>query len=73
MSDIKEKDNRNLEEVFAELNDIVEKLENDDLSLEDSFKVYQNGMELLKDCNEKIDTVEKQMVQLNANGVTSEL
>ena len=61
-----------LEESFASLNEIVLELENDDLSLEESFKLYQKGMELLKDCNEKIDTVEKKMVQLNADGEISE-
>ena len=55
-----------------ELNTIVEKLENDDLSLEESFKAYQKGMDLLKECNTKIDTVEKKMLKLNTNGETSE-
>jgi len=64
--------NKTLEESFTKLNEVVEKLENDDLSLEDSFKVYQNGMELLKECSDKIDTVEKKMIKLNTNGETSE-
>jgi len=62
-----------LEESFGQLNIIVEKLEQDNLSLEESFKAYQKGMMLLKECNDKIDTVEKKMVQLNANGEISEL
>ena len=63
---------KTLEQSFLELNTIVEKLENDDLSLEESFKVYQKGMDLLKECNTKIDTVEKKMLKLNTNGETSE-
>ena len=72
MGDSNTKQEITLEESFANLNEIVEELENDDLSLEESFKLYQKGMELLKDCNEKIDTVEKKMVQLNADGEISE-
>jgi len=73
MSDDNGKAVETLEESFSKLNGIVEKLEQDDLSLEESFKVYQEGMQLLKTCNDKIDTVEKKMMQLNANGEISEL
>jgi len=61
-----------LAESFAQLDEIVQKLENEELSLEDSFTVYQQGMKLLKHCNSKIDTVEKKMMQLNENGELSE-
>lgn len=61
-----------LAESFAKLDEIVQKLENEELSLEDSFTVYQQGMKLLKYCNSKIDTVEKKMMQLNENGELSE-
>ena len=73
MSDVKANEEKTLEESFSQLSAIVDRLENDDLSLEESFNVYQKGMELLKECNTKIDTVEKKMIKLNANGETSEL
>ena len=73
MSDAKANEEKTLEESFSQLSAIVDRLENDDLSLEESFNVYQKGMELLKECNTKIDTVEKKMIKLNANGETSEL
>lgn len=66
-------ENKTLEEVFADLDGIVEKLEESNVSLEDSFKLYHEGMELLKVCNEKIDTVEKQMIVLEENGEQHEL
>lgn len=59
---------QSLEEVFQQLDDIVEKLEEEEISLEDSFKWYHKGMELLKVCNDKIDTVEKQIRILDENG-----
>ncbi len=66
-------ENKTLEEVFADLDGIVEKLEESNVSLEDSFKLYHEGMELLKVCNDKIDTVEKQMIVLEENGEQHEL
>lgn len=37
--------------MFAELDLLAEKLENRDTSLEDSFILYRQGMELLKLCS----------------------
>ena len=45
-----------LEEMFAELDLLAEKLEDRDTSLEDSFRLYRQGMELLKLCSGKLDT-----------------
>ncbi|HIS27465.1 MAG TPA: exodeoxyribonuclease VII small subunit [Candidatus Pullilachnospira intestinigallinarum] len=61
-----------VEEAFAQLDKIVERLESEDIPLEESFRVYQKGMELLKYCSGKIDTVEKKMMKLNENGELSE-
>ena len=54
---------KNIEDVFQELDVIAEKLESSDTSLEDSFRLYKKGMELLKYCSGKLDTVEKKMLQ----------
>lgn len=48
-----------LEEVFGQLDEIVKKLEGEEVSLETSFQLYHEGMNLLKKCNDKIDAVEK--------------
>ncbi len=61
-----------LEEVFAQLDDLAEKLEDKGTSLEDSFNLYKQGMELLKFCSDKLDTVEKKMLQMNEDGTFSE-
>ncbi len=60
---MKEKEN-NLEQSFLELNEIIKKLESEDVSLEDSFSLYQEGVKLLKSCNDSIDRVEKQLIIL---------
>ena len=59
---------QSLETVFEQLDEIVEQLEAEEVSLEDSFGLYHKGMDLLKVCNEKIDTIEKKMMMLDENG-----
>ena len=61
-----------IEESIKELDLIVQRLESREISLEDSFTMYQQGMELLKQCSNKIDTVEKKMLKMNENGELSE-
>ena len=61
-----------IEEGLQELDKIVEKLESREISLEDSFVMYQKGMEVLKQCSQKIDMVEKKMLQMNKDVDLSE-
>ncbi len=57
-----------LEEIFLELENIIEKMQQRDVSLEDSFQLYEQGIQKLRQCNDKIDYVEKQMLLLNGQG-----
>ena len=52
---------RSLEEMFSELEAITVELENQELPLEEAFAKYRTGMELLKECNAAVDTVEKEL------------
>ena len=63
---------KNIEDVFQELDVIAEILESSDTSLEDSFRLYKKGMELLKYCSGKLDTVEKKMLQMDEDGTLRE-
>ena len=54
-----------LEEAFLRLEEVTR-------ALEESFAVYQKGMELLKYCNESIDKVEKKVLVLNGEGKLDE-
>ena len=63
---------KTIEEAFQELDVLAQKLEDRETSLEDSFKFYKKGMELLKYCNDKLDTVEKKMLQMNEDGTLRE-
>lgn len=53
-----------IEENFKELESIISELENDELSLEDSFVMYEKGMKLLAACNKALDKVEKKLIVL---------
>ena len=61
-----------LEEAFEKLEKTVEALEREDISLDESFRIYQEGMELLKKCNLEIDQVEKKVLVLNEDGESHE-
>ena len=69
---VQEDQETTLEQLFAGLDDVVEKLEEGSTSLEESFRLYQKGMEMLKMCNDKIDTVEKKVLIMEENGETHE-
>lgn len=55
---------KSLETAFDELQDIINKLEAPDCTLEHSFQLYTEGMKLIKLCNDSIDKVEKEVILL---------
>ncbi|MDO5346197.1 MAG: exodeoxyribonuclease VII small subunit [Lachnospiraceae bacterium] len=61
-----------LEEAFQRLDEIMEALEDRDTSLEDSFRIYQKGMELIRQCSQKIDLVEKKVLVIDEEGELGE-
>lgn len=63
---------KTLEEVFSQLDTVIQDMEREDISLEESFRLYHEGMQMLKVCNEKIDTVEKKMLILDEEGTEHE-
>ncbi len=54
-----------LEESFDALDGIIDELQRGELSLEESFKKYEEGMKLIKNCNDSIDKVEKKLLVIN--------
>lgn len=61
-----------IEETFQALDELIDKLERGDGSLEDAFKNYEEGMKLVKSCNEKIEKIEKQVLVLSGEQVEEE-
>jgi exodeoxyribonuclease VII small subunit len=54
-----------LEETFEKIDEVMEKLSDDDMPLEESFGVYKEGMELLDKCKKIIEDVEKKVEELS--------
>lgn len=52
---------KTLEQSLEELSKIIEQMDREDISLEEAFKLYNQGVKLCKSCNDKIDKVEKQL------------
>lgn len=58
-----------LEEKFLRLEDIVKTMESGELSLDESFELYKEGVKLVQDCNNSLDKVEKQIKVLSAEEI----
>lgn len=61
-------DSLQLEEVLAQVEQCIAYLENPQISLEDSFRYYEEGIRRLRICNEKVDRIEKQMLVISNQG-----
>ena len=57
-----------IEESFAEIETILNKLESNEVTLEDSFLLYQSGMKQIKHCSDLMNAVEQKVQMLNSNG-----
>jgi len=68
----KENNDMTLEESFEKLEGIISEMEADNTSLDKSFKLFMEGTNLLKECNDKIDRVEKAVMAVNENGSLEE-
>lgn len=62
-----------LEEAFLQIEDIITRMESEDVSLDESFTLYQEGIGKLKDCTRMLDEVEKKMLVLNEEGALEEM
>ena len=54
----------NFEELIEKLEDITNKLEKEQLSLDDSVKLFEEGMRISKECNTKLEDAEKRITVL---------
>lgn len=61
-----------LEEAFIQLENTIRNLESDEITLEDSFRIYSEGMKMVQYCNDKIDQVEKKVLKLDEKGKQNE-
>lgn len=62
------KQSLSLEEAFTQIEEVISRLETEEITLEESFSAYNQGMALLAKCNETIDQVEKKVLKVNEDG-----
>ena len=69
-------DNKNektgLEERFSMIEDILGKMEDEDVTLDQSFDLYKQGIEQIKAANADLDRIEKAMLVINEDGELEE-
>ncbi len=59
---------KSLNEIFEALDDLLQSMEQED-SLEKSFALYKQGVDLVKQANDSIDKIEKQVKVLDEDGI----
>lgn len=59
------KNNNSIEENFKELDDIISEMSKDDISLEKSFELYNQGLKLVQNSNLQVGDMEKKIIVLN--------
>ena len=62
------KKNLNFEDSLAKLEGIVDALEANDVSLEDSVKKFEEGINLVKDCQKQLKEAELKVNKLMGDG-----
>jgi len=67
------KEEPRLEELFDKIEGIASQLEQGEVSLEESFALYDKGLSLLKQSNHIIDEIEKKVLVLDSKGEAYEL
>ena len=72
---MKKKENLTFEVASARLEEIVKLLENGNSSLDESLKLYEEGVALVRFCNQSLDNAEKRIKMLvsDSNGGMSEV
>jgi exodeoxyribonuclease VII small subunit len=59
------KTEKSFEDSFSRLEKILEKLESDDVSLDETIKLYEEGLALTKFCYDKLTNAELRIKEIN--------
>lgn len=62
-------ENKTFEQLLAELQEVVASLESGKLTLEESVKAYQQGMELSLECKKRLEQAKEIIVTKMKDGV----
>lgn len=59
---------RSLEERMDDLEQLIEKMEDENISLDDSFALYKQGLAEIQEAGDMLDEMEKAMLVLSQDG-----
>ena len=59
------KSEKTFEESFSRLEDILSKLEDENCTLEDTIKLYEEGLTLTKTCYQRLNNAELRIKEIN--------
>ena len=69
----KEEENTTFEQAIEELETIINKLEQGDVPLDDTIKLYEKGAELKEYCEKKLKSAEIKIQKINEKTKTKEV
>lgn len=66
-------ENITFEQAMKRLEEIIDSLENNQVSLEKSVELFQEGIQLTKLCNDKLDGIENKVAKILIDGKLEDL
>lgn len=66
-------ENITFEQAIKRLEEIIDSLENNQVSLEKSVELFQEGIQLTKLCNDKLDGIENKVAKILIDGKLEDL
>ncbi len=69
---MEEKTENGLEARFSRIEEILERMEDENVTLDESFELYKKGLNEINAANKALDTIEKEMLVLRADGELEE-
>lgn len=73
MAQKKTKSENTFEDSFTRLEKILEQLESDECTLEDTIKLYEEGLGLTKVCYDKLNNAELRIKEINKAAKTTDI
>lgn len=62
------KEKMNIEETFEKLEEVISIMEKPETGLEETFDLYKQGLDMIRKCNDSIESIEKQISVLEEEG-----
>lgn len=64
-----ESNTKTIEENFSEIEVVIKEMQSENVTLDKAFELYNKGLQLVQDCNNQIDKIEKKIKILEEGSV----